>query len=1072
MRLYNKKSLIVALLMVANMQYAFAAPSIQSANINKAFSDNRHLYSAHVDMGSFYQNKGNSFGSANLFIPLAQTTNSLWFANVRGLDRSGPSAEGNFGLGYRSINHDNSYLWGMYGFFDVRRSVNRNYFRQITLGGELRTDHWSYRINGYLPVGKTTKNASGLNYAELNPISGNQSNILFHKGKETALKGFDIEIGRDIYKGLTAYVGGYYFTAHDVKDVVGPRARLSYALYQPHNSMLKRITFETMVQHDSQRGTNWYAGIRVRIGIGIGNESNNLSRLQQHMTDYIYRDPDIVTGRRQQPLQKLFIDGHAAVVRQVENEAELKSASEDSDVDIIGVNGEIKDVNTVTLQNNQTLTGGNYSFTNAGQTYNVAAGHGGSLFAESKNDLIRVTKNNTIRDIKLTGSGLQVIENTGGPVITRNKDVGTLNIENVTMKNGGVAITVADGTNNDSKISISNSSVDMTATGTNGIGIRLDATNGSKIIISKFSGNTLTTGGSSSEGIQSTANGVGSVIEFEDMSGNTITTTGANAIGILMDARNAGKIKVSKLYGNHITTKGSSAEGIQNIVNANSSIELTWVANNTIKTDGKNAAGIQNIANGANSVIDFTNIVGNTITTDGIGSIGMRMDARNAAKISIAEFVGNEIVTSGPSAEGIQNTVDGSGSDITISDMLNNILSTKGTGAASIKNMAANSATINFTNMLGNAIITDGDTSIAMLLDARSSATISISKFSGNEISTSGYSAASMRNTAASNATINFTDISNNKIITDGANSIAMMLDARSAGKISISNLFGNEIITSGYSAEGIQNTSSGSGSDITISDMLHNTISTNGTNAAGVKNTASSSATINFTDISDNTITTDGDYSIALMLDARSAGKILISKLVSNEITSDGYSAEGMQNTVNGNDSDITLTDVLDNVIKTSGRDSIAIRNLTSGTGNSNTKITYTNFIDNKVSATDDSNNAVADAISNYTNATGSSINYGTFSNNTLNVSGGTAHGIDNRTFKIASSVNFGSFTNNNITVTGNNSNGILNNANTEGSSIHYTGVASKSALESANNITVSNGNKIEDTGNVTYVI
>ena len=77
-----------------------------------------------------------TIGQAKAFIPLAQNSDSLLFADVRGLGTDGDAYEGNFGLGLRWLGY-NDWIIGLNSFFDIRTTEVDNTFYQGTVGAEL-----------------------------------------------------------------------------------------------------------------------------------------------------------------------------------------------------------------------------------------------------------------------------------------------------------------------------------------------------------------------------------------------------------------------------------------------------------------------------------------------------------------------------------------------------------------------------------------------------------------------------------------------------------------------------------------------------------------------------------------------------------------------------------------------------------------------------------------------------------------------------------------------------------------------------------------------------------------------
>ena len=85
-----------------------------------------------------------------MFLPLWQDQTSMFFGDLHGQFTAAPSQEGNFGLGYRT-QIDPDWILGGYGFFDIQNSDNNNLFFQGSLGAELLSVDWDFRVNGYFP---------------------------------------------------------------------------------------------------------------------------------------------------------------------------------------------------------------------------------------------------------------------------------------------------------------------------------------------------------------------------------------------------------------------------------------------------------------------------------------------------------------------------------------------------------------------------------------------------------------------------------------------------------------------------------------------------------------------------------------------------------------------------------------------------------------------------------------------------------------------------------------------------------------------------------------------------------
>ncbi|MBL1147240.1 MAG: hypothetical protein HND56_08865 [Pseudomonadota bacterium] len=236
-------------------------------------------------------------GEAATVIPLAQSDDSLLFADLRFRFDNRSSQEGNFGIGLRKQFND-QWIGGVYGFYDIRRTRYDNIFHQVTLGAEAMTDTREARINVYLPEAGTQE------AAPVGTVNGGQ--IQVQNFRERALPGFDAELGmgHEFENGwsLWGYGGGYYFDASGFEKVAGPRGRLELAKTGlPHIGEDARLTFGIETQRDHQRGGQSFALARLRIPLSsfakkADTQTRPLSALDRRMTTRIHRDVDVVTG--------------------------------------------------------------------------------------------------------------------------------------------------------------------------------------------------------------------------------------------------------------------------------------------------------------------------------------------------------------------------------------------------------------------------------------------------------------------------------------------------------------------------------------------------------------------------------------------------------------------------------------------------------------------------------------------------------------------------------------------------------------------------------------------------------
>lgn len=279
-----------------------AADAVQASEAPK--------WQPHIDLEGKVGSDRN-LGEADFFLPLVQNADSLLFGNLRTRMDNDGGFEGNLGLGVRHMLNPDWNI-GAYGYFDRRRSDYGNYFNQITFGGELLGRTWDFRLNGYIPIGTSTRTVSSLTAAD---FTG--SSLFVRGGQEQSMRGVDAEVGWRLpvfdAEGGTAlrlYGGGYHFSGGAAPDVTGPRGRLELTFDRlPYLWEGSRFTLGGELQHDDPRGTQGFLSARLRIPLQIfgASEPSRLSAQERRMADPVVRDVDVVTqagafGKREKAL--------------------------------------------------------------------------------------------------------------------------------------------------------------------------------------------------------------------------------------------------------------------------------------------------------------------------------------------------------------------------------------------------------------------------------------------------------------------------------------------------------------------------------------------------------------------------------------------------------------------------------------------------------------------------------------------------------------------------------------------------------------------------------------------------
>ncbi|GLK71116.1 inverse autotransporter beta domain-containing protein [Ancylobacter dichloromethanicus] len=246
-------------------------PVILAATVSlPAMADPRGISPASVEatLGSVGEE---GFGSFDLFLPMLGDNDRLLFLDARASFGSEQEIEqGSLGIGYR-FRHDNGWVYGINGYFDYLNSQYDNGFTQLGLGVEALSQDWELRANGYLPVGDIEAALASANAALVEA-----GRLIFRAGEETAMQGFDGEIGYrlpfltpDDLTQIKIFAGGYWYTGEDVEDVPGVSARVELSRAGlPAFGNGSRLTLIAGLTHDEQYDTQGIFLARLRVPLG------------------------------------------------------------------------------------------------------------------------------------------------------------------------------------------------------------------------------------------------------------------------------------------------------------------------------------------------------------------------------------------------------------------------------------------------------------------------------------------------------------------------------------------------------------------------------------------------------------------------------------------------------------------------------------------------------------------------------------------------------------------------------------------------------------------------------------
>jgi hypothetical protein len=400
-------------------------------------------YRAQLINSTFAQTPGNSFNQTILWLPLWQHVDKVGYLqfNLRNEFHGVQNLGAN--VGYRWLNPENSQLFGLHTGYSQQRSDLNHTFQQVSAGAEFRTIDWHAYGNIYLPISKAKRETS---YDSWQVKPANDAfgfyNVMTTQGMEKALQGVDANIGYTFWNAFNArlYVGGYRYSASDVRTVAGPRVQFMFDFYNAfdryqHSSFPSKITFNALFQDDRVHRNNWYAGITFSFTLG---KQQALSGLRQYMQVEAPQNPEIMFRPNDTASASVYTnaDGSPLTIGYADTASDLDNAV-NNNAGVIAVRGSLDNLGTIKLNDNQVLTGGAYTLSNG---VSLDLGNNGQLTAVTGQDLIQVAHNNHIENISLNADGGQhVIVND----LIKSSGYGKLTVNNVTA-NAGIKLQVAD----------------------------------------------------------------------------------------------------------------------------------------------------------------------------------------------------------------------------------------------------------------------------------------------------------------------------------------------------------------------------------------------------------------------------------------------------------------------------------------------------------------------------------------------------------------------------------------------------------------------------------------------------
>lgn len=246
-------------------------PVLSQDSIEKNSPLNPHLEADYITGPGF--GYSSSLGRFSGFFPLQQTPGRdlLFLTGRLHFSPKDDLVSSSLILAMRRL--QNQAIWGGYMAYDIR-NTGSHHFHQLGLGFEQLSEVWDWRLNGYIPLGKTRQLVdenivNQVSYS--NPQFENHFLSVFRNQQrrikqswQSALTGFELETGGKLTNlgregSLRGYVGVYHYGGEGVSSFWGWKGRLEA---NPNANYRLGLT----LSQDEKFGTNLVLSVGVRLG--------------------------------------------------------------------------------------------------------------------------------------------------------------------------------------------------------------------------------------------------------------------------------------------------------------------------------------------------------------------------------------------------------------------------------------------------------------------------------------------------------------------------------------------------------------------------------------------------------------------------------------------------------------------------------------------------------------------------------------------------------------------------------------------------------------------------------------
>ena len=226
-----------------------------------------------------------TLGTLELFLPVAQDEDSVFFLDLRLDPENISDFNGSFGAGVRQVINSDLML-GANVFYNSAKVSGRK-FEGLTIGAEFLTPEWDGHVNYHFSF-DSSKLVGGSGAPALSLV-GNQLLANINRLTRTPLEGVEAEVGRKFTNvfgegvSLRFSAGGYHYHDADSNtgvDLTGGKAGFELE-YKPYESIYTpRFTLGAEVSHDNVFDTEWSVQARFVIPLGGDNFGESVHALE------------------------------------------------------------------------------------------------------------------------------------------------------------------------------------------------------------------------------------------------------------------------------------------------------------------------------------------------------------------------------------------------------------------------------------------------------------------------------------------------------------------------------------------------------------------------------------------------------------------------------------------------------------------------------------------------------------------------------------------------------------------------------------------------------------------------